>query len=166
MAEASPLRPQKARREVWNPAEVFGDRAGQGRRRLRCGHEALARLAANGGGLGLGGLAMIGVLAAASLAAAEPRLIWSDEFEGAALDPAKWLPCLRPGVDRRANDLVDRREAILPPAHAAALRPALPPDPDLAVGGRRPEGAGRKGVDDGALPATLPVDWARVCAWD
>ncbi len=33
---------------------------------------------------------------------------------------------------------------------------------NLAFGGRWPEGANAKGVDDAALPATLEVDWVRV----
>lgn len=37
---------------------------------------------------------------------------------------------------------------------------------NLAVGGRWPEGGGRKGIEDGALPATMLVDWVRVYALD
>lgn len=37
---------------------------------------------------------------------------------------------------------------------------------NLAVGGRWPEGAGRKGVDEAAFPATMLVDWVRVYAFD
>jgi len=33
---------------------------------------------------------------------------------------------------------------------------------NLAFGGRWPEGANAKGVDEGALPATMEVDWVRV----
>lgn len=37
---------------------------------------------------------------------------------------------------------------------------------NLAVGGRWPESAGAKGVEDAALPAALLVDWVRVYARD
>ncbi len=37
---------------------------------------------------------------------------------------------------------------------------------NLAVGGKWPEGAGRSGVDDQALPATMWVDWVRVYVRD
>jgi beta-glucanase (GH16 family) len=67
--------------------------------------------------------------------------------------------------------LIDGREYARATAEAwkrADLPGAAPFDQpfhiilNLAYGGRWPESANAKGVDDGALPATLEVDWVRV----
>lgn len=79
------------------------------------------------------------------------------------------LPHLRPGVVGQGHDLVARRA----PYHRVAARNWLKADDgpfdqpyylviNLAVGGGWPERSNQRGVDAGALPAALVVDWVRV----